>query len=113
MAETQEYRFLLLEPTLTGAWFFQAARQFWLRFRPIVTVDPALLSIVPEGAALTVIVIARSASTADLLAQVQALTGHRARIDLVRADDLPLAEVILNTRAASGQMLGDGEGASG
>ncbi len=107
MTKTQAYRFLLLESDLSGAWFFQAARQFWLRFRPIVTVDPALLSIVPEEADLTVIVIARSASAADLLTQVRALTGHRARIDLVQADDLPLAEVILNTRAISGQMLGD------
>ena len=39
MADGYDYHFMILAPGLQSAWFFQAAKQFWQRFQPIVTDD--------------------------------------------------------------------------
>ena len=41
------YHFLLIAPNLGAEWFFDAARAYWERFRPIVVSDLELVRLIP------------------------------------------------------------------
>jgi hypothetical protein len=105
MAEGYDYHFLLLAPGLQSAWFFQAARQYWQRFQPVVTDNPELLSFIPPDKQVAVTVLARSDTAQYVQGQIE-LQRSNARLDLVIADDLTLMESILNGRATAGFPFG-------
>lgn len=105
MAEGYDYHFLILAPGLQSAWFFQAARLFWQRFQPIVTDNWELLSYIPPDASVAVTLLARP-DTANYLREQIEMQRSNMRLDLVIADDLPLMEAILNTRAETGLPFG-------
>ena len=105
MSEAYDYHFLILAPGLAGAWFLQAARQYWLRFKPIVTDDWQLIDYMPEGASVAVTVLANP----DIVNVLRTQTGglrEDIRLDVVVARDLPMMEVFLNRRAEAGQPFG-------
>ncbi len=105
MAEGYDYHFMVLAPGLQSAWFFQAARQFWQRFQPIVTDKPELLAYLPREATVAVTLLARPDTSAYVQQQVLARRSD-AHVDMIVVDDLPLMESILNERAASGLPFG-------
>jgi hypothetical protein len=96
---TIRYHVMLLAPGLPASWFFQAAREYWLRCRPIVTDDPEYLALLPEGG-VRITILSRPGEAEHLRAQVIRLLGQDAEIELVIAPDLPQAEVALNRLAA-------------
>lgn len=106
MADQFDYHFLILAPDLKGTWFTQAARQYWLKFQPIVIDDPELLSYVPPDASVAVTILARAADVERAQRRVRALRRD-AWLDVVAAEDLPRVEAILNRRAASDQPFGE------
>lgn len=105
MAENYDYHFMVLAPGLEGAWFFQAARQFWQVFQPIVTEHVELIEVLPAEARIAVTVLTRSEHAPSMRDAVQAAHAGVA-LDLVVSDDLPLLESILNRRAESGIAFG-------
>ena len=105
MADGYDYHFMILAPGLQSAWFFQAAKQFWQRFQPIVTDDWELLSYIPEDAPVAVTLLARPDTSAFAQGQVEAQRPN-AFLDMIVVDDLPMMEAILNQRAESGQPFG-------
>lgn len=105
MAEGYDYHFMILAPGLQSAWFFQAARQFWQRFQPIVTDNGELLSYLPPDATVAVTLLARPDTVNYLREQIE-MQRSNIRLDIVVADELPLMEAILNTRAEVGLPFG-------
>jgi len=105
MADGYDYHFLLLAPGLQSAWFFQAARRYWQRFQPIVTDNWQLLSFIPPDKQVAVTVLARSDTVLFVQEQVQTQRAN-AKLDTVVADELPLMEAILDSRADAGLPFG-------
>ncbi|HEC22800.1 MAG TPA: hypothetical protein ENI95_07775 [Chloroflexi bacterium] len=105
MTEGYDYHFLILAPGLQGAWFFQAARQYWQRFQPIVTDEWELLAYIPEEAKVAVTLLARPDTAEYAREQIEA-QREGVTLDMVVASDLPMMETILNARAESGRPFG-------
>ena len=53
------YHFLLIAPNLGAEWFFDAARAYWERFRPIVVSDLELVRLIPGAYSIIVTLVAR------------------------------------------------------
>jgi hypothetical protein len=105
MAEGYDFHFMILAPGLQSAWFFQAARQYWQRFQPVVTDDWQLLAYIPPDRQVAATVLAR-ADTAQFVQEQISIQRTNVRIDLIIADDLTLMESILDARAAAGTPFG-------
>jgi hypothetical protein len=105
MADGYDFHFLLLAPGLQSAWFFQAARQYWQRFQPVVTDNPELLSFIPPDKKVAVTVLARTDTAQFVQGEIQ-LQRSNARLDMVIANELPLMESILDARASAGLPFG-------
>ncbi len=103
--EEYDYHFLLLAPGLSGVWFLQAARQYWLRFQPIVTDDWSLLSLIPSQASVAVTLLAHPDTVTVLRRQLASLRGD-IYLDMLVAEDLPMMEAVLNARAEAGRRFG-------
>ncbi len=56
---TPNYHFLLIAPGLGAEWLFDAAREYWTRFRPIVVSDLELVRLIPKGYTIIVTLVAR------------------------------------------------------
>jgi hypothetical protein len=108
MAGPFDNHFLILAPDLPGVWFTQAARRFWLAFRPAVLDDWQSLRQIPADKNILVTVLARPQSETMLPEQIKDLHPNL-HLDMVVADDLTTMEVQLNKRAESGQPLGVAE----
>ena len=52
-----DHHFIIMAADLPGNWFFQAAEQYWLRFRPVLIDTPALIAQLPYDKTLAVTVI--------------------------------------------------------
>ena len=105
MADGYDYHFMILAPGLQSAWFFQAAKQFWQRYQPIVTDNWELLSYIPEEAPVAVTLLARPDTAAFAQRQVEAQRPG-VFLDMIVVDDLTMMEAILNERAETGQPFG-------
>ena len=105
MAEGYDFHFLILAPGLQSAWFFQAARQYWQRFQPVVTDNWNLLAYISPDVPVAVTVLARSDTAGFVQEQVQ-IQRSNAHLDMIVADELPLMEAILNSRAEAGLPFG-------
>ena len=106
MTDGYDYHFMILAPGLQSAWFFQAARQFWQRFQPIVTDDVEILSYLEAGASVAVTLLARP-DTADFAREQIVQQRPDVLVDMIVTNDLPTMEAILNRRAESGTPFGD------
>jgi hypothetical protein len=105
VAEGYDYHFLILAPGLQSAWFFQAARQFWQRYQPIVADNWELIQYLPAEATIAITLLARPDTAAYTREQIEALR-EGLFIDMVVVNDLPLMESILNARAEAGLPFG-------
>ncbi len=100
-----DYHFLLIAPNLGAEWYFEAARTYWERFRPIVVSDLALISIVPDNMSVSVTVVARR----DLIAQLGvdlSRINPEAVFDPVVFDFIEDAQMTLEQRAQTNQPFG-------
>jgi hypothetical protein len=100
-----DYHFLFIARELGPEWLFDAARQYWARFRPTIISDFELLKLIPEDYSISVTMIARRDRAAQLgveLAQI----ASRAFFDPVVYDEIFEAKAELNRRAQSNQPFG-------
>lgn len=61
-----DHHFLLVAPNLSADWLFDAARDYWRRFRPVVVSSYALVRLVPPERTVIVTALARRDMAADL-----------------------------------------------
>ena len=101
-----DYHFLFISADLPGVWFTQAARQYWLRFEPIVTHDWELISRTPHDSHVAVTIVTKPQHEASLREQA-AKQRDDIFVDVLLANSLTELEVILNQRAHSGLLLGN------
>jgi hypothetical protein len=111
MPELFDYHFLILAPGLPGPWITQAARQYWLRFQPIVTDDWELISRTPNDSRVAVTILTRPDS-ADAFEAEKVSQRAGMVFDIVVAGDLTTMEATLNERARVGSPFGDPEAQS-
>lgn len=105
MPDEYDYHLMILAPGLQSAWFFQAARRYWQRFQPIVASGWELLNYIPAENSVAVTLLARPDTAEYASGQIGALRGD-AHLDAIVANDLATMEVILTSRAESGQRFG-------
>jgi hypothetical protein len=61
-----DYHLLYVDPTLSSDWFYVAAREYWLKFHPIVIANFDLLAYLPNKATIVVTTLARRDFAAKL-----------------------------------------------
>lgn len=100
-----DFHFLLVAPNLGPEWLFDAARAYWLRFRPTVVSDLALVALVPEPFTVSVTVLARRDRVNQYGVELAQLVP-RALFDPVVYDFIQDAQTALDTRAMLNQPFG-------
>src|SRR2546421_419839 len=69
-----DYHFLLIAPNLGAEWLFDAARNYWNRFRPTVISDLSFVRLIPGNYTVAVTAIAQKDTAPQIgvdLAQVR------------------------------------------
>lgn len=89
-----DYHFLFIAPNLGSAWFFEAARGYYERFKPTVVSSGDLIRLVPPDQTVTV----------SLLTQRDAFRALAVEIAQARADAL-LDALVYTTPAEAGVAL--------
>jgi hypothetical protein len=100
-----DFHFLLVAPNLGAEWVFDAARNYWLRFRPTIISDFELLRIIPPEYSISVTVLTRRDMVPRFgvnLAQI----APQALFDPVAYDFFDDARLALDGRAELGQPFG-------
>jgi hypothetical protein len=100
-----DYHFLLIAPNLGAEWFFDAARQYWERFRPTVVSDLEFIRLMPVSENMIVTVLARRDTASQWGVQL-AQAAPDALFDPIVQDFFEDAKRVLNERAASNQPFG-------
>ena len=100
-----DYHFLLIAPNLGAEWYFEAARAYWERFRPIVISDLSLINIVPDNVSVSVTIVARRDLVAQLGVELSQLNPD-ALFDPVVYDFIEDAQIALEQRAQTNQPFG-------
>ncbi len=100
-----DFHFVVLAPGLDSSWFFETARTYWDRFRPIVTTDLSLVDHIPfsQSAAITII------SPPDLietLRQAASLPYPNAYLDIIEATTREAVATIFANRVAVDRRFG-------
>lgn len=99
------YHFLLMAPNLGAEWLFDAAREYWTRYRPIVVTDLELVRLIPGGYSVIVTTVARR-DTAKQWAVWLAQNVPDALFDGVVYDLFEDTRKALNQRAQTDQPFG-------
>jgi len=100
-----DYHFLLMAPNLGAEWLFDAAREYWSRYRPIVVTDLELVRLIPKGYSIIVTMVARR----DTAKQWGVWLGQNvpdALLDGVVYDAFDDTRKALNQRAQTNQPFG-------
>lgn len=100
-----DLQFLLVAPNLGAEWLFDAARQYWDRFRPTVVSDTRLIRLMPPSRSVAVTVIARR-DTVDAIGVELAQFAPLAYFDPVVYDTLEEVRQVLDERANTNQPFG-------
>jgi len=96
---------LLIAPNLGAEWFFDAARQYWERFRPTVVSDLAFITLIPKELTVIVTVVARRDTANQWGVQVAQVVPD-ALFDPIVRDNFDEAKSALNERASLNQPFG-------
>ena len=99
------YHFLLIAPNLGAEWFFDAARAYWIRYRPIVVSDLELVRLIPAAYSTIVTLVSRR-DTAPQWSVWLAQNAPDVLVDPVVYDRFEDATNALNLRAESVQPFG-------
>ncbi len=100
-----DFHLIILASGLSSDWFFNTARSYWERFRPIVTTIPELIDLVPNSKSLAATVIAPP----DLIGSMQSAIRDRfvyVYFDLIIADDFVRVEEVFARRVATNLRFG-------
>lgn len=93
-----QYHFMLIAPNLGAEYLFDAARLYWERFHPTVISNVDFLPLVPADRTVTVTVIARRDTIAEIGVEV-AQAAPQAVLDLVVFDRFEETKAELDRRA--------------
>lgn len=96
------YHFLLIAPNLGAEWFFDAARQYWERYRPVVVSDLELARLLPFNFDIIITLISRK----DSAPQWGVLAASYAYFDPVVQDQFDTLKLTLQNRVALNQPFG-------
>ena len=99
------YHFLLIAPSLGAEWLFDAAREYWSRYRPIVVTDLELIRLIPKGYSIIVTMVARR-DTAKQWGVSLGQSVSDALLDAVVYDLFEDTRKALNQRAQTFQPFG-------
>jgi hypothetical protein len=99
------YHFLLIADNLGAEWLFDAARQYWMRFRPIVVSDLELVRLIPRPFTIAVTLVARR-DTASQWGVWVAQFVPDALFDAVVYDLFEQTRAALEQRATTNQPFG-------
>jgi len=94
-----------MAPNLGAEWLFDAAREYWSRYRPIVVTDLELVRLIPKGYSIIVTMVARR-DTAQQWGVFLAQNVPDALMDGVVKDMFEDARATLNQRAETDQPFG-------
>jgi hypothetical protein len=99
------FHFVVVAPGMDTSWFFDTARAYYERFRPIVTTDISLIDWVPfaQSAAITIISPPELMETLRLAA---ALPYPNAYLDLIEASSRENVARIFNDRVSVDRRFG-------
>lgn len=100
-----DYHFLLIASGLGAEWLFDAAREYWSRYRPIVVTDLELVRLIPKGYSIIVTLVARR-DTASQWGVWLAQNVSDALLDGVVYDVFEQTRDALNQRAQTDQPFG-------
>lgn len=100
-----DYHFLFIARELGPEWLFDAARQYWGRFRPTIISDFELLKLLPQNYSISVTLVARRDRAAQLGVEL-AKVAAQAFFDPVVYNELFEAKAELNRRAQFNQPFG-------
>ena len=100
-----DYHFLLIAPNLGAECLFDAAQQYWERYRPTVISNFRFPALIPPDRTITLTVIARRDIAEDLARQML-VTAPNAYYDPLTFDSLDEARAELNRRAEQSQPFG-------
>jgi len=100
-----DYHFLFIARELGPELLFNAARQYWGRFRPTIVSDFELIRLIPQNYSVSVTMIARRDRAAQLGVEL-AQKAPQSFFDPVVYDEVYEAEAELNRRAQSNQPFG-------
>ncbi|MDZ4766014.1 MAG: hypothetical protein SGI73_15820 [Chloroflexota bacterium] len=92
------YHFLLLAPNLGAEWLFDAARQYWDRFRPTVITNTRLLYFIPTVETVALTALAYRDLMPALGVEMAQFAPH-IFFDPIPADDFGALRAELNRRA--------------
>ena len=105
LAQEPEFHFMVLAPGLQASWFFEAARRYWQRFRPIVLEDTDLIGVVPPERAVAITTLARSDTAVFLRERLQQDYPY-AYLDMLVHDSVAGMQAALDARADAGLRFG-------
>lgn len=100
-----DYHFLFIARELGPEWLFNAARQYWGRFRPTIISDFELVKLIHQDYSISVTMIARRDRAVQLGVELGQVVG-RAYFDPVVYNEIHEAEAELNRRAQTNQPFG-------
>ncbi|GAB4576244.1 MAG: hypothetical protein Kow0077_31740 [Anaerolineae bacterium] len=100
-----DHHFVILAADIPPDWFFQAAEQYWLRFRPVLIDSTALIPRLPYDKTLAVTVITPSSGVEAFNTQIRD-RWPTIWYDVIIADTLTDLVEVLNQRVTSGRRFG-------
>ncbi len=100
-----EFHMVLLAQGIDSNWFFDTARAYWNRFRPIFTTRFDLIDLVPTNSSLAVTIIAPTEMVPTMRAAVE---GRYPNVwfDLIVADDLARVRQVFDDRVTANLRFG-------
>jgi hypothetical protein len=100
-----EFHFLLVAPNLGAEWLFDAAREYWDRYRPTIITDLEFVQLIPPDRTITVTVIALRDMAAQLGVRLAQINGN-AYFDPVVYELFEQTKMALGERVRLGQPFG-------
>ncbi len=100
-----DLHFLFIASEFDPAWFFDAASEYWERFRPTVLASLDLIGELPNTKSLAVTLLTRPAQSASLTNAIKA-RGANIYVDLITADSAETVGNALRARVSSNRRFG-------
>ena len=105
MQDLADYHFLYFAPGIGARWFFEACQDYWLRYRPIVIYDLAIVRFADESADIVITTIART-DTAELVRNQIETDFPYAQHDALVYDYIDYVGQTLDARTEQNQPFG-------
>jgi len=100
-----DLHWIMLDPALDMKQFFDAAKSYWDRFRPVIVPGPELLGEVPNSKSLAITLLAQAANIETLTAMIKA-RGQNIYVDVIPVESTLQLQGVLSQRVADGTRFG-------